>query len=163
MVRESCCPPGAFGAMDLSSDDDSSKPERPLQGKTVSLSGRNHQQSSQRTALPCYQVGPDQPQQLVLVFSDVHGVDTGNHKVFCSALQAKLDNSTTAVWMPDLFRGYPMAPDVGTKTFWVDLWCRLSIIWAEKTRITVPAVRADLEEILQCNIPASVQSVGMVA
>ena len=55
-----------------------------------------------------------------------------------------------------------MAPDVGTKTFWVDLWCRLSIIWAEKTRITVPAVRADLEEILQCNIPASVQSVGMV-
>ena len=120
---------------------------------------------SQRTELPCYQVGCSNPGEeeakyLVLVFSDVHGPDTGNHKAFCDALQEKLGESW-AVWMPDLFRGHPMAPDVGHKYFWVDWICRLSILWAEKTRMSVPAVREDLEHVIQPNISASVTSIGM--
>jgi len=155
MALEGCCPPGAFGAMGVPVSTGS------LKGKVVSLQVLD-KESSQRSLMPCYQVSSSsEPKSLVLVFSDVHGVDTGNHKVFCDSLQEKL-GADTAVWMPDLFRGYPMAPDVGTKTFWVDLMCRLSIIWAEKTRITVPAVKADLKEIIEPNIPPSVDKIGMV-
>jgi len=154
MALEGCCPPGAFGAMGTFAS------RGPLRGKVVPLQAVMNE-SSKRSEIQCYQVSTSsEPKSLVLVFSDVHGVDTGNHKVFCDSLQEKLGDNT-AVWMPDLFRGRPMAPDVATKTFWVDLLCRLSIIWAEKTRITVSAVRADLKEIIQPNVPPSVDKIGM--
>mmetsp|Transcript_15170 Transcript_15170/g.28786 ORF Transcript_15170/g.28786 Transcript_15170/m.28786 type:complete len:297 (-) Transcript_15170:41-931(-) len=156
MALEGCCPVGAFGAMGTSVS------RGPLRGKVVPLQAITKEESSKRSEMPCYQVGASsEPKSLVLVFSDVHGVDTGNHKVFCDSLQEKL-GADTAVWMPDLFRGCPMAPNVGTKTFWVDLLCRLSIVWAEKTRITAPAVKADLKEIIQPNVPPSVDKIGMV-
>ena len=70
----------------------------------------------------CYWTGAaitDKPQRVIVVFSDVYGMDTGNHKHFCDRLASKLNQATnnnnkssttttTAVIMPDLFRGNPI-------------------------------------------------------
>lgn len=47
--------------------------------------------------------------RVVFVFSDVYGYDTGNHILFADVLADRLDATKTAVLMPDLFRGNPIA------------------------------------------------------
>lgn len=102
----SCCPPGALGAFhsDL-------KPKGKIEILSPKVDGSGLRDMS------CYKsVGEtninEKPKKVVLVFSDVFGIDTGNHKVFCDLLQESMGNDTQ-VWMPDMFRGNPILRDFG--------------------------------------------------
>ena len=138
-----CCPPGALGPASGPAMH-ALKPR----GHVVTLTAGN---ASHRPDLPCYQVGPTAPQRIIVVFSDVFGVDAGNHKVFCDALQQRL-GPTTCVWMPDLFRGRPlMSTYTGVDA--LDALLNISsFVWSVYTRLTVSQLETDLFEIIQPHV-----------
>jgi dienelactone hydrolase len=108
-------------------------------------------EGSSRSDLPCYQVGPSEnPKRILVVFTDVFGVDSGNHKVFCDVLQ-ELMGDETAVWMPDIFRGTPMLLDLGNDTLTLALAVP-QILWKLHTSLTVPKIELDLKEIIEPNL-----------
>ena len=129
-----CCPPDSIGKSSLS--------QVIPKGKTVQLSND----------MPCYQVGSENPSRVVLVFSDVYGIDSGHHKAFCDVLQTKLGNST-AVWMPDLFRGHPIMGSWNLSPYWTRKLSYFSIIWECRTRITETNVERDLVKVVQPALP----------
>ena len=161
-INMSCCPPGAIGYAPPLND---IKPEGiELQMEQVSQSATTTTTTTTTTAtststtdkdgsddgsqatsatslppLPCYWTGASlesKPQRVVVIFSDVYGLNTGNHKAVADSLAKRLnqnennDNNdddndtnnnnssnnnerkktklTTAVCMPDLFRGDPI-------------------------------------------------------
>lgn len=104
---------------------------------------------STRTPMPCYQVGPSNPKRIIVVFSDVYGIDSGSHKVICDVLQEAMnDDSTTAVWMPDMMRGKPILGawklgDCITTSFTLP-----SVMWACHTNMKDTKVEMDLEQVV---------------
>lgn len=76
-------------------------------------------------SMPCYVTGASlsssKLERIVLIFTDVFGYDTGNHKLFADTLAARLGHDgSTAVLVPDLFRGNPIAQPL-LNTFLPDL------------------------------------------
>lgn len=103
--------------------------------------------SENRKSMQCYQVGPDAPKRTLVVFSDVFGIDSGNHKVVCDVLQEKL-GVDTAVWMPDLFRGKAIMGAWGLGHFITDTFGLPSILWACFTNMKEANLEADLKEVV---------------
>jgi dienelactone hydrolase len=104
--------------------------------------------------MSAYVVGPwgqesPSPTRILVVFTDVYGIDSGNQKVICDALSDAFSNnddeSTTLVIIPDLFRGNPIMKDWGifTSTLMIP-----AVVWASKTRMTDTAIERDLMECL---------------
>jgi dienelactone hydrolase len=96
----SCCPPGSVGPATVRSD-------RPLQGVMVEISPPSAELVG-LLPMPCYCTGTPlahKPERIVVVFTDVYGMDSGNHKAFADGLAERLG---CAVVMPDLFRGVPI-------------------------------------------------------
>jgi dienelactone hydrolase len=61
--------------------------------------------------MKCYWTGASidsKPKRIVIIFSDVFGMETGNHKAFADSIAERLGPKETAVIMPDLFRGNPI-------------------------------------------------------
>lgn len=117
--------------------------------------------SENRTAMPCYQIGPENPKRLLLVFSDVYGIDSGLHKVICDHLQEKLGEDT-AVWMPDLFRGKAI---VGAWSRCCPDWLITamilpSVLWACSTNMKEHKVDADLREIVAPAVSSKTENVA---
>lgn len=104
---------------------------------------------------------------MIVVFSDVFGVDSAHHKRFCDELQDKLGDST-AVWMPDLFRGKPILPagQQPRKSIVMDalrtLFYTPYMIWTLQVRITVPGIEQDLREMVFPQVPESCDYIGCV-
>jgi dienelactone hydrolase len=115
--------------------------------------------SSNRTPIPCYQVGATNPKRIVLVFTDVFGINSGNQKVFCDCLAETLGD-TTAVWIPDIFRGTALLGSWGLPEAITMFFAIPSIIWAMKTRMTEKNVEADLQDIAKATGAAKVACVG---
>lgn len=95
----SCCPPGSIGFAPLST----SVPK----GKVLDIAPPK---GSSLLGMTCYWTGASLDSSLdyvVVIFSDVYGMETGNHKTFADSLAERL-GSKAAVVMPDLFRGNPI-------------------------------------------------------
>lgn len=103
-------------------------------------------ESTDRKSMPAYVVGVvgGGASRAVVVFTDVYGINTGNHKVLCDALAEQLGEGTLVI-MPDLFRGvailggWGFMPQAFTKAFSLP-----SIIFNIKTRITRTNINSDL-------------------
>ncbi|CAB9500987.1 Dienelactone hydrolase family protein [Seminavis robusta] len=96
----SCCPPGSHGEATVRSD-------RPLQGSMTEIPPPSRELVGM-LPLPCYCTGAPldkSTKRVVVVFTDVYGIDAGHHKVFADCLAERLDCS---VIVPDLFRGVPI-------------------------------------------------------
>lgn len=150
-----CCPPGALGT--FSND---FKPK----GKVEILSAVDG--SSGLKSLPCYKsVGSsataEKPKRIILVFTDVFGVDNGNHKVFCDILQESMGDDTQ-VWMPDLFRGNPILRELGWDWLTFSFLAFAQFLF-HRLRISSVTLEADLTQIVAPNVKdAGCQSVGVV-
>lgn len=126
-IMSACCPSGGLGPAPLNDrtpkgrivtwspiiiTDDQNGDTNNLNNNDKTSKNQDTKKSS-RPALSYYQVGPEQnPKRVVLVFTDVFGIDTGNHRAFCDVLQSRLGDDT-AVYCPDLFRGRPLMHDYG--------------------------------------------------
>ena len=148
-----CCPPGSLGPAPLN--------ERTPEGKVVTwnpiVNNEKSETSSSSTRKPlsCYQVGPDNPRRIIVVFTDVYGINSGNHKVFCDVLQQKMGDDT-AVYCPDLFRGSPLMHQFGLPDFInASLGGLLSIYWGLLTRCSATNIDADLTQIVEPNVKQS--------
>jgi dienelactone hydrolase len=96
----SCCPPGSIGPATFRSD-------RPLKGIMVEIEPPSTELVGM-APMPCYCTGTplaQKPKRIVVVFTDVYGIDSGNTKVFADCLAERLG---CAVVIPDLFRGVPI-------------------------------------------------------
>jgi len=132
----SCCPPGSIGPRPLANKTPS--------GTTIKLTSK---EGSTHKELPMYVVGVEEsPSTVLVVFSDVFGVDSGNQKVLCDTLSERMES--TLVVMPDLFRGNPILGGWGLPAAITDFFQILSVVWGCRTRITIAAIEKDLVEIL---------------
>jgi dienelactone hydrolase len=146
-----CCPPGGLGRTPLC--------KRTPQGRLITWSpiitdeaNNTIGKCSPRKELSCYHVGPEHnPRRVVVVFTDVFGLDVGNHKAFCDVLQKKLGDDT-AVYCPDLFRGNPLMHDYGPMFDWATL---LKAVWGLRTRCSATNIDADLRDIVEPNVKAT--------
>lgn len=104
-------------------------------------------EDSKRKELPTYIVGQEEaPSSIVVVFTDVYGIESGNQKVFCDALSERLDSSL--VIMPDLFRGNPIMGSWGLPHSITNAFAIPSIVWCSKTRMKDTAIETDLLEVV---------------
>ena len=87
-----CCPPGSSQFAPLSL-------ERAT-GASDLIDGAH--------PLPLYVTGTElnKAKRIVLVFTDVYGIDTGNHKVVADRFGRSLTDTTVII--PDFFRGEPI-------------------------------------------------------
>lgn len=92
-----CCPSGSIGFLGLN--------PIPTVGSTVELSPEDAADNNDIPPLPCYTTGSGS-KRIIIVFSDVYGMQTGNHKVFCDELSKRIPDAT--ILLPDLFRGNPI-------------------------------------------------------
>mmetsp|Transcript_10191 Transcript_10191/g.15559 ORF Transcript_10191/g.15559 Transcript_10191/m.15559 type:complete len:433 (+) Transcript_10191:55-1353(+) len=61
--------------------------------------------------IPFYWTGApirSSPRRVVIMFADVYGMNSGNHKMVADAIADLLDRKKTAVMIPDLSRGNPL-------------------------------------------------------
>ena len=98
MTNESsaaCCPDSAVG---VSSTHPVGK------GKWIVVDGNNG-----RKSMEAYVAGADiaEAGRLIVMFTDVFGVRSGNHQICADALAQKLEHENTCVVVPDLFRKNP--------------------------------------------------------
>lgn len=164
----SCCPPGSHGKRRASSSGCSSG------GRLVVIEDGDGEPNRN---LPCYVAANSAPletsRRVVVVYTDVFGVDSGRHKQFADRLAAALngnDNAagdgettqttdaaaasaatpTTTVLIPDFFRGKPLA------SWWFD-WLPDAlnfviilpqILWGLKFHTTEDVIEEDLNERL---------------
>ena len=132
----SCCPPGSIGPAPLAIKE--------RKGKMIALTPK---EDSKRKDLPTYIVGQEEaPSSIVVVLTDVYGIDSGNQKAFCDALSERLDSSL--VIMPDLFRGRPIMGSWGLPHGVTMSLAIPSIVWCSKTRLTDTAIEIDLLEVV---------------
>lgn len=144
----SCCPPGSLGLAPLNTIS--------AKGKMVKLPANGG-----RPAIPCYKIGPDQPKRVVLVFPDVFGIHSGLHKAFCDALQEKMGQDTTAVWLVDVFRNKPVVGSWKLGDFLTLKFVVPSLLWASKTTMAEQKVAADFEKVIVPALPTeNVASIG---
>ncbi|KAL3925572.1 MAG: hypothetical protein SGILL_000323 [Bacillariaceae sp.] len=144
-----CCPPGSLGAAPLN--------QLTPKGKIITWhpSTSPDSEGSQRPELSCYQVGSDHPKHVVVVFTDVYGLDQGNHKAFCDVIQERMGDDTT-VFCPDLFRGLPLTRNwFGGSSDFIN--CTLmggsfTILWGLRTRCSATNIDKDLAEIVEPNV-----------
>eukprot|EP00535_Pseudo-nitzschia_heimii_P001428 CAMPEP_0197182930 /NCGR_PEP_ID=MMETSP1423-20130617/7053_1 /TAXON_ID=476441 /ORGANISM="Pseudo-nitzschia heimii, Strain UNC1101" /LENGTH=290 /DNA_ID=CAMNT_0042633435 /DNA_START=83 /DNA_END=955 /DNA_ORIENTATION=+ len=98
MTNESnlgCCPASAIGVSST----------HPMgTGKWIVIEGNNGREN-----MEAYVAGADVDEagRLVVVFTDVFGVRSGNHRKFADALAHELKDENTCVIVPDLFRKNP--------------------------------------------------------
>ena len=146
-----CCPPGSLG------------PASPLsqikpKGKLITWRPETDDNATNpRPELSCYQIGPDHPKRVVVVFTDVYGIDQGNHKAFCDVLHERLGDDTT-VFCPDLFRGDPLMKNrFGGSSDALNsfLGGTFSILWGLRGRCSATNVDRDLAEIVEPNVKAT--------
>jgi dienelactone hydrolase len=138
-----CCPPGAVGVASFQ--------QGPTKGKMVTLSPED---VSSRPTLECYQIGPSKPKYILVVFSDVFGIEAGNHKAFCDTLQG-LMGEETAIWMPDLFRGNPIMTDWYGSDALTYCFSLLPAAYKILFKIKVATLEQDLAEVLEPNLKAT--------
>ena len=138
-----CCPPGSLGPAPLS--------ERTPLGSLVTWQALT--EGSNRPDLSCYQVGGKNViKRVIVVFTDVYGLESGNHKVFCDVLQACLGEETL-VCCPDLFRGRPLMRQYGLADgLNFALGGGLSMLWGFQTRCSAIHMDADLADIIEPNV-----------
>ena len=130
----SCCPPGSIGAAPLSSHQPKGRVE------TIEHS------SSPEKNLPCYWTGKADSRRVILLFTDVFGVDSGNHKAVADRLS---DAMNAIVIIPDLFRGKPILTDIPYLPVAIKTTLSLlRIAWAVKFRVTSDAIDEDLRDML---------------
>mmetsp|Transcript_17909 Transcript_17909/g.39179 ORF Transcript_17909/g.39179 Transcript_17909/m.39179 type:complete len:302 (+) Transcript_17909:95-1000(+) len=113
-----CCPPGSVGASpSVSSFLGASAPR----GNVVDIPARSVHAGASTScplpSMPCYVTGAslDSPslRRIVLVFTDVFGYESGNHRLFADVLASRLGpKDSTSVLIPDLFRGTPIAQPI---------------------------------------------------
>ena len=138
----SCCPPGSIGF--------SRTTPAVVNGTMLELEAAAVENSNKvcRPAMPCYTTGSG-TSHVILVFSDVYGMETGNHKSFCDTLSARLNDAT--VLMPDMFRGDPILVP------WFQTWlsegagsCLAYLRMVYKLKFHYPATvpLQDIEEVI---------------
>jgi dienelactone hydrolase len=98
--------------------------------------------------LRAYVVGNEQGSRAVLVFSDVFGIDSGNHKVVCDTIAERLGDDTLVI-MPDLFRGCAIVGGWGLPNSITMALALPSIVWNIKMRVTPGNIERDLKSIIQ--------------
>lgn len=118
--------------------------------------------------MACYCTGKPIPEasRIVVVFSDVYGINAGHHKVFADMLAERLaeDGVSTSVIVPDMFRGSPilqpwMKNDNMTKDIMGSLLGYPGMVFRLKTSYPPDKVEADIFHLLvpfiynQLNIP----------
>jgi dienelactone hydrolase len=147
-----CCPPGAIGVASFQ--------QGPTKGKMVTLSATTtsdddgSSSSSSRPSLECYQIGPSKPKYIIVVFSDVFGIEAGNHKAYCDTLQGLMGDET-AVWMPDLFRGKPLLTDWFGSDALTICFSFLPMVYKIIFQVKVSELEQDLSEVLEPNLKAT--------
>lgn len=115
--------------------------------------------------MPCYKsVGnSEQPRRVILAFTDVFGIDSGNQKVFCDLLQEAMGDDTQ-VWMPDMFRGKPMLKDL--RWDWLTLSPLVVIpqMIFKRFGMSSDTLEKDLTQLIEPNVKNATgcQSIGMV-
>ena len=159
IMSEPCCPPGAIGTTFQKND---LKPK----GKIYNLSAVGDDRSGLK-GLPCYKscgncTTNPHPKRVILVFSDVFGIDNGNHKLFCDQLQTSMGDDTQ-VWMPDFFRGHPILRDLGWDFLTFNKLVAGLQFTLHRLRISSETIEADLTQIVVPKIrEIGCQSVGVV-
>lgn len=98
--------------------------------------------------LEAYVAGNEQGSRAVLVFSDVFGIHSGNHKVVCDAIAEKLGDDFLVI-MPDLFRGCAIVGGWGLPDSIAMAFVLPSVVWNMKTRVTPAKIERDLKAIIQ--------------
>lgn len=144
-----CCPPDSLGA--------AKKFSYETKGSDIVLPA-----STDRPSMPCYITGDDldsiattptttyqHPQHLiVLLFTDVFGIDKGHHKAaadrMVELLSVKMERKVT-VLIPDFFRGSPLV--VAKQISW---WFPVvaQIVFRMYTRVTPQALKQDLANVV---------------
>jgi len=128
-----CCPPGSTGPAKLSSE---------------SLKG---QMETIESEIPCYCSGSplESSKRVVLLYTDVFGIDTGHHKAIADRLAEKL-GTKTSVLIPDFFRGKPIVKH----TSWLPLAINVAflyfpqILWNCKFRVTDKSLEKDITKVV---------------
>lgn len=126
-----CCPPESIGPIPIS--------KKETRGTVVELT------CDERKPMNAYVVGKLQgASRAVIVYTDVFGVDSGNHKVICDELAERLGDDTLVI-MPDLFRGVAILGGWGLPESLTMGLALVSIVWDVRTRITYKNIESDLK------------------
>lgn len=122
-----CCPPGSLGPAKV-------HPSRTPQGTLTTIPAPSSLLGIE--CMPCYCTGSPlaTATQIIVLFTDVYGMESGHHKVFADCLAERLNDGqqqqqqqTTnhhqvSVVIPDLFRGQPiMRPWLENTSFLKDM------------------------------------------
>lgn len=132
-----CCPPGSIGPVPLS--------KKEAKGRMIELSTPD---DVKLKPLPAYITGNEQGWRNVLVFSDIFGIDSGNHKVVCDAISERLGEDFLVI-MPDLFRGCTIAGGCGLPNSIAMALVLPSMVWNMKMRGMPENIERDLISIVQ--------------
>ena len=154
-----CCPAGSLGAATpLNQHVPKGKivtwRQIPFHDDTATPAATNRQR---RPELSCYQVGSDKAKRVIVVFTDVYGLEQGNHKAFCDVIQDRMGNDTT-VFCPDLFRGSPLFKNwFGGSSDAVNatLGGTFTVLWGIRGRCSATNIDLDLETIVEPNVKAT--------
>ena len=148
MQAAACCPPNSIE----SKGETALMPEQPVGRVETILTGGGEQ--TKNSKMECYMTGTPLPEarRIVLIFTDVFGYKTGNHRVVADRLGSSLES--TAVLIPDFFHGNPVL-----KYEHVISWFSLlpqkvrfllfvlpQVFWNCKFRVTDKAITNDLLE-----------------
>jgi len=138
MAPTGCCPEGSLGPVPLA--------ELEAKGKVISVSPKKD--DSKRKPMPFYCVGPETPKRIVLVFGDIYGLESGNHKVVCDSIQSRMGDET-AVFLADIFRGCPTVGGWNVlPTFVAHQLVIPSLVLDCKTRLSDDKLEQDLLEVI---------------
>jgi dienelactone hydrolase len=146
-----CCPPNSIGAVPLSNE--------ATTGRFVLIPAS---QESQRPPLDAYVAGNlEGAKRVILLLTDVFGINSGNHQVIADRLAKSLSSSTrdgsttaTAVVIPDFFRKRPILIETPWMNQhlpqWFNQYCIATpqIVWNCKMRVTDVALEKDLNELV---------------
>ena len=114
-TKPACCPEGSIGAAPVHLQEDAAP-----QGHMIEIPLPSDEKDSDKTSsplvglqpMPCYCTGAplETASKIVVVFSDVYGIDAGRHKIFCDHLAERMttEKQAVAVILPDLHRGVPI-------------------------------------------------------
>jgi len=114
--------------------------------------------------MPCYKsVGKNTPKRVILVFTDVFGIDSGNQKVFCDLLQEAMGDDTH-VWMPDLFRGKPMMRDLRWNWLTFSALTVFPQLIAKRFSMSTDTFEKDFTQLIEPKVKKDTgcQSIGIV-
>jgi dienelactone hydrolase len=134
-----CCPPDSIGAAPLCSE------------HAVGYLETTEDETAK--PLPCYVTGSswNKTTRVVLLFTDIFGIDAGLHKVVADRLAAALGKTTTVV-IPDFFRCDPIVKEyfkwLLPKSMYDKYIKTPQIVYNCKNRVTDVALDYDLLTIL---------------